>query len=467
MEKIKKNLFYFILILLPFNLRYIFNFETINSIEGFREHLSHSLYAFEIVFLLLLFCCISSFLHQIFIVKNLDYKKILHRLFKSPLFYFSLALIIPSFFAINKNVSLYNSLKILEVIIFFLIAGNLFKKEKVFETSAMIIFLSGIFQSILAIIQIIIQKSIGLKILGESVIAPNILGVAKIDLFDEKFICAYGTFPHPNLLGAFLLLSLLCGLWLTQKHKAVIPSTRDPLGKKYANCGDGIFFVATSCKLPAASCFLILLAIFFTFSRTVWLATFLIIVIYFFQNQKIYIKNIWEKIAGKEKKFLLGCFFVLLASLLILGIFYFKKLQTQESYTLRKTYNSIAIKIIKLKPAVGVGTGNFSNVLSALKNNNDKTLPPWHIQPVHNIYLLIASENGLPALGLFILFLFFLFLKNKKSNKYFIAFFLSFLFFGFFDHYFWTLPQGQFIFWLGLTFFVTDKNNLPKNKSTF
>ncbi|MFZ2975502.1 MAG: O-antigen ligase family protein [Candidatus Moraniibacteriota bacterium] len=75
-----------------------------------------------------------------------------------------------------------------------------------------IIILSGLFQAIVGIIQFFLQKSIGLFWLRESLISPDILGVAKVILNGEKYIRAYGLMPHPNILGGFLLFSIIINL---------------------------------------------------------------------------------------------------------------------------------------------------------------------------------------------------------------------------------------------------------------
>jgi len=75
----------------------------------------------------------------------------------------------------------------------------------------LIVFL-GLIESLIGIIQFIIQHSIGLTLLKESVISPSIPGVAKLILGGQKYIRAYGLFPHPNILGGFLLFSIIITL---------------------------------------------------------------------------------------------------------------------------------------------------------------------------------------------------------------------------------------------------------------
>lgn len=74
-----------------------------------------------------------------------------------------------------------------------------------------IIFL-GVLNSLIGIGQFLLQHSVGLFWLRESLIGPDIPGVAKIIIGGQKYIRIYGLFPHPNILAGFLLLSILATL---------------------------------------------------------------------------------------------------------------------------------------------------------------------------------------------------------------------------------------------------------------
>src|SRR5207237_1306628 len=71
----------------------------------------------------------------------------------------------------------------------------------------------GTFQSILAIIQFASQKSVGLYKLGELHLNVLDLGLAKLILNSHTYLRPYGTFPHPNPLSAFLLVTLFLNLY--------------------------------------------------------------------------------------------------------------------------------------------------------------------------------------------------------------------------------------------------------------
>lgn len=473
--KTQQYLFYAILIVLPFGIRHVFNFSQIQNMEGFRENISWSVYGFDILFALLL----TVSLLQYFSAKEKKCKK------ASTLVYVFIGwIIIVSFFAANKIIAFYSAARITEAVLFFLVAKNLLHGREVLQKSALVVFAGGIFQSILAFFQFAFQKSIGLKMLGESVISPEILGVAKVEISGsllqnifhaEKIIRAYGTLPHPNLLGAFLLFSLVCGLYMQQ-----VRYDYDFFSKKIHNRISPVF----------VGLLIILIGILLTFSRSIWLATSAFLIIYSFSNWKLF-KNFLPaeasaKIAGKFKIKNSGIIKIIILICAVIAFIYmlsprfcFKNCPNDQSFTLRQAYNKIAFQMIKNHPLLGVGPGNFT----ILEPQYYKNLQSWEIQPTHSLYLLIASEIGIIGLFLFVLIILKILkfnhwkmienlpacrqgckLKIKNSNNktsnihyfqdIFLIFFILFLILGFFDHYFWTLPQGQFIFWLSLAFLV-------------
>jgi O-antigen ligase len=450
-------LFYILLALLPFNARYILNFQQINNLEGFREHLTWSVYLFDIVFVALLTIYGFSLLHNLLRNKLRNNKSVT----KDALLYFILTILLSCFFALNKNIAFHSCTYLIGAILFFFIAKNLFKDKKVFFNSALIIFLSGILQSIIAIFQFVSQKSIGLYFMGESQLTPHALGVAKFEMAGEKFIRAYGTFSHPNLLGAFLIFALICGLWLL-KNNICHSSLCHPRQSRVLGRNPGF----KNKSLLVLGNFLILIGIFLTFSRSVWLTTFLIILSLLVFNRKK-IAKIFSKLSSHQKISSIA----LLMAIIFLMIFaafprlHLKNCFNDRSYDLRKAYNQTAFKVIHENPILGVGPGNFTLVLAGVVETSQvleiASLQPWELQPVHNLYLLIASEIGLVGLIIFIFFLLRLssvipYNKTGIRQNLFLYLFLAYLFLGFFDHYFWTLPQGQMLFWLCLAFFVSS-----------
>jgi hypothetical protein len=83
-----------------------------------------------------------------------------------------------------------------------------------------IIFISTTFQVFLGLIQLFLQRSIGLRWLGEQVLSVDIPGVSSIIINGVELLRAYGTFLHPNIYTGYLITSLLlyfllkkCSTW--------------------------------------------------------------------------------------------------------------------------------------------------------------------------------------------------------------------------------------------------------------
>ena len=79
----------------------------------------------------------------------------------------------------------------------------------IIKTTFIMVILSGFFQAIIAIVQFLYQKSLGLAFLKESIFSPLDVDVAKVIIENHIFVRSYGLFPHPNILGGFLAVSLL------------------------------------------------------------------------------------------------------------------------------------------------------------------------------------------------------------------------------------------------------------------
>jgi O-antigen ligase len=330
------------------------------------------------------------------------------------------------------------------------VARNILKQYTVLTYFKFIIFASGVIQSIIAIAQFTVQKSIGLTWLGESVVGKNIHNVAKFSFEGEKYIRAYGTFPHPNVLGIFLLFTLSAGLSLFLAKKNILKNVRWPYRF--------IFYIEI---------FVVLLGLILTYSRTTLVLTTIILGVFIFRQRRL-INRSYKKYCERFRVpfflqttlAILFIFGTIFASYNILAPRLCLQCAGGHSWELRKVYQKNAEIIIFRHPLIGVGLGNF---ISTSKNITDYSKFPWRLQPVHNLYLLIASEIGLLGLFLFLLTIFFYFFKRISFysilNSPLDLFFMAVLLISFFDHYFWTLRQGQLIFWL--TFALAS---IPKTK---
>lgn len=341
----------------------------------------------------------------------------------------------------NKPIGLFQLVKLAEFILLFLfIQANITTPARFFYTQ-ICLFLAGFFQSVMAIFQYLGQKSLGLSLLGESILGQNTAGVAKITVNGEKIVRVYGTLPHPNILGGFLILSILAGFYLIFKG---FPFSKTPsAGKKWVL---GIISIGLGIQI---------IGFILTFSRTAWAAIAITGLIFL----GFYLKNHNKKPKfGLNKPKIAYFGFILLIFIITISLlwpqistrFYLEK--GDQALSLRGFYLKNSWEMIKQNPILGQGIGNF---IFKLPPN----LEFWQYQPVHNIYLLIFAELGIIGLVLF-LFLLFLLIKrvclslkipnsSEKAQKWLIlAVFAGFLFIGLLDHYFWTIQAGQLSFWL-------------------
>ncbi len=508
---LEKLAFYFLLFTLPFNIRkIIFSWG-----KYFNEYQAAFVYATDILIIAILSLWLLRYLVSKFSIFNFQFpNKFQISNFKSQnsTFYFLLSTFliwcfVSLFWADNSELGFYKWLRLFLFSLFFLYIKNDLKNYE-FKKIALLIAGAGIVQSIIAIAQFAGQKSIGLSLLGESTFGWGISGTATFRLLGAKIIRTSGTFPHANLLAAFLLVSLFFLFYLYLKrnepkigiftslkaarnsHCEVAKGNRGNLCLYFMRLLRGVYpeeipkqirndtFGARNDKITkrstnyyalslfkylfreiyfAVSLYIIILAIILTFSRSALLLALLFIPLMFlwlFLN-----KPLREKYLLNAAKLLVILTFIGSFLFLIFFNFIFARANislSEPAINDRLVYNQMAWDLIKENPLRGIGLGNYIWLLN--KNNlwhQYGLLYPYLFQPVHNIYLLIASEIGLVGLILFLLFLFFALKHSFYSNKNILLstfyFLLSIcLFWGFSDHFLWTLNQGQLMWWLVL-----------------
>ena len=309
------------------------------------------------------------------------------------------------FFSKDFVLSFFFFIKILEgCILVFLLTQQILSKQKI----GVILICLGFFEGGLAILQFILQHDLGLYFLGEPHLTAHSLGTAKMDIAGNKLIRGYGTFSHPNILAAFFVI---------------------------------LFFYLDNLKFQKLK-YLLLIPLFFTFSRGAFLAVFIGLIV------KILCHS------GKTKRCqesatlnkLIGLFFITILFSGILYYFFPERLTLGESFTER-------IELIKtswqmfLQSPFGIGNANF---IFYQQDFSLTFLKPWEIQPVHNLYLLVLNENGFLGLLFFGGFLFSFLFQLFRKNKNLVPLFLAVLILGFFDHYFWDLDTGKWLFWMSI-----------------
>ncbi len=287
-----------------------------------------------------------------------------------------------------------------------------------------------IFLSFLAITQFFLQSSLGgpLWWLGERTFTLTTPGIAKTNLCQiipvisqwlnapcQMRLRPYATFSHPNSLAGYLLICLILISPLIFKKNNKAPSS-----------------IVKSGALILGSFALLL-----TFSRTVWLAAVVVLIISLFMHSS----RIKSKFLLKTIYFLV--FISLVSPFLSFLIFQPFSLDLTQTISVRLQLLHLSWQMIQDHWLFGVGLGNFIPAAS----HYISTPRPELLQPVHNIFWLITSETGLLGLTLVLWFLIIKLLPSKSSLipniKYLILAII--LITATTDHYWLTLQQNRLL----------------------
>lgn len=285
---------------------------------------------------------------------------------------------------------------------FGLYIGSL-KKLK-FQSLVFPIKIALIFEAGLSIMQFINEGSIGLWFLGEREFTISTSSIANFNWFGNLFLRPYGTFPHPNVLAAFIVLFFPI---LNHFRKSTLVS----------------LFSGT--------------IVFLTFSRAAILVFIVEVFLLFRSNLKM-----------------VTFITVLLLPFLLVrfeSIYNFDRL----SITRREELARFSLGEFTSNPFFGIGLNNF---IYSFASSGVISGPSRFLQPVHNIILLVLSETGLIGIIGFIILIFVPISvlwskKDKKFPRILLICWCVTAILGSIDHFFLTLPQGQrmLFFLIGLS----------------
>ena len=255
---------------------------------------------------------------------------------------------------------------------------------------------------------------------------PSVRGAIIVQLPNgEAFLRAYGTLPHPNILGGFALIFLLGPIAFFMRKER--PNN-----------------VALLLLLPG----LALLAL--TFSRSAWLGLIVFCIVLIWKSKHF------------DRQRLAVLLFMILLSFLITLFPYRQLVQARTinttshaeefSFIGRAWLNGEAIQMIREHPLNGVGIGSFIMELGRRAGEG------YVVEPAHNILLLAGAELGIPGfllvVALLISFAYRLF-KTVHPNAILAGATLTGLgVISLFDHYLWTLAPGRMILGLMIGLFV-------------
>lgn len=404
------------LFLIPWQLRHIFVWGNLNG--NYFEYGSLSLYAVDVAIILLL---LLWFFRKKF--KDID---IGPKIIMMPLM----------MFVVWATASIFWAQDVLAVVmatahywLFFIFLIYLINEAKDWNKIFWPFVLGISFQAVLGVAQYLMNSSIGLTWLGESILHPEDRGGIPVVNENSLQLRAHGMLPHANIFGGFMSASLPIFWYL--------------------------YYKADLYKRQILLMLLILVGVgvALSFSRTAWIALILVavggVIVGFKTNNKMLFQAIG---------------LTMLAFLLALG--------PQFDYVLGRLNISETIEQISINERIegveswqqvvnnnstrGVGVGNYAMSLVGLDNTQTSR---WY-QPVHNIYMLMVGELGVigGAIWLWLVgVIMWLGWKIWVRKPEFTLIFLvpsSVLVMGLFDHWPISLQQGRLLLFFALALII-------------
>jgi len=255
---------------------------------------------------------------------------------------------------------------------------------------------------------------------------PSIRGASVVQLANGlRILRAYGTLPHPNILGGFTLITLLGPAGLI-------------LGNKKPNYA-ALFLLSLG-----------IILICLTFSRSAWLGLIGFLILLILKSKYLNRRQLYLLIAT-------GLVTVALTVYPLRNLVFTRisnaPVSTEQFSTVGRTQlMQRSLAMMREYPILGVGIGTF--ILQLSKAATENTI----IEPVHNIPLLAGSELGI--VGLLLVLILFIsiglnIIKAKTPQGILASATITGLgVIGFFDHYLWTLAPGRIMLGLALGLWI-------------
>jgi O-antigen ligase len=251
---------------------------------------------------------------------------------------------------------------------------------------------------------------------------PSIRGASVVQLADGlRILRAYGTLPHPNILGGFALFTLLgpTSFFLLNKKANYIP----------------LFLFALGVML-----------IMLTFSRSAWLGLIGFLFVLLLKSSQLDRRRLYLLVSTGLLAIVLTVY--PLRELVFTRVSNAPVATEQLSTFGREWLNEQALQMFREQPLEGVGIGSFILRLSTY------AVEGALIEPVHGIPLLVGAELGIPGLliiaGLAITILWSILKAQTPKSILASAVIVGLGVIGLFDHYLWTLAPGRMMLGLAM-----------------
>jgi hypothetical protein len=339
------------------------------------------------------------------------------------------------FFAPDTVLALYRYALFLSGLgLFWLLVKTEYDKKKM----AVAFFSALLIQALLAIGQFLTQfdpacKWLGLAAHSAGNLGDSVVETIGVDGVPERWLRAYGSLDHPNILGGLLAIGLIIIIGVIVNHQRVSNKKTDSQ------------FIVYNLSL-----IIVFVALVFTFSRSAFLALAVGMIIFLIGS--------W---ANKDRSSLkkMGGIILLLAAISgIIFINYDNLLLTRSSVDSRLEMKSISerrlylddsLQLLKSDWLFGAGIGNYTKALAVKEPQR-----PWYgLNPVHNVFLLVWSEIGMGGFLFFLALLIYLIARSgREKNILSLSILAILVIIMMLDHYLWSLHFGVLFFWLSLGF---------------
>ncbi len=312
--------------------------------------------------------------------------------------------------------------------------------------------LGGVVQGLLACWQFFTQSISHLPFSGIAPHTAQELGTFVIEVGDQRWLRAYGSFGSPNILGGFLAIIFLVGL--------IVYLKTPPSWKRVGLIVSQLFVTA---------------GLLLSFSRAAWITVVvgIITLLVVMRRNKtpscalplttaieagsrcggIGVGEPHENVAlpnkgrdeggGLVRPLLFSAAVVVVLFLALKPLFLVRteslgRLEHMSLASRIQQYHNFK-KIITTHPLLGVGPGAYTYALYS----ENKKLPVWQYQPIHNIYLLILAELGIIGLIVATALLSYCATALWKHNRFFLPILISIFILGLFDHWLWSMYVGH------------------------
>lgn len=293
---------------------------------------------------------------------------------------------------------------------------------------------SGAVQGTLALWQAGAQRVTGSTAFGMAAQRAQDAGVSVVELLDGRWLRAYGSLPHPNIMGGWLALALVIGVsWQAQQRLTARRGNR----LQYWHMAFGWLALGVS----AAGLLL-------SFSRAAWLAAAAGLGV-------LAVGALWLKRATARRSMLVAASVVAMLVAATGGVWYRQAAARggagrleQRSFHERLQYAQDARAVIAAHPVGGAGVHNYG---IAVHDAVDSQRSSYAYEPVHNTLLLVWAEIGVVGLLAYTAVMaYVLAVAWARRAPVALAVAVTVSVLALFDHWLWSLPFGLYAWWLAL-----------------